>query len=140
MCFVSFASEQTDFTVSNEESLQDWFARVCISEGKALHQLTIVFCSDEHLLSINKEFLAHDYYTDVITFDYTEDSMVSGDIFISIDRVRENAQILEQTVADELERVMVHGLLHLLGYKDKSETEKALMTQKEDFYLSSRPA
>ena len=138
MSSVSFASEQTDFIVSNQENLTNWFIEVCKCEGKTLGDLAYIFCSDDYLLGMNKQFLSHDYYTDVITFDYTDTETTSGDVFISIDRVRENAETASQTIDNEIHRVMVHGLLHLLGYADKSPTEKTLMTSKEDFYLSLR--
>ncbi|MGB0918620.1 MAG: rRNA maturation RNase YbeY [Flavobacteriales bacterium] len=138
MSSVSFASEQTDFIVSNQENLTNWFIEVCKCEAKTLGDLAYIFCSDDYLLGMNKQFLSHDYYTDVITFDYTDTETTSGDVFISIDRVRENAETASQTIDNELHRVMVHGLLHLLGYGDKSPTEKTLMTSKEDFYLSLR--
>ena len=138
MSSVSFASEQTDFIGSNQENLTNWFIEVCKSESKTLGDLAFIFCSDDYLLGMNKQFLSHDYYTDVLTFHYTDTETTSGDVFISIDRVRENAETASQTIDNELHRVMVHGLLHLLGYADKSPTEKTLMTSKEDFYLSLR--
>ena len=97
-----------------------------------------MFCSDEHLLEMNRSYLEHDYYTDIITFDYVEENVVSGDLFISIDRVRDNAKTLGQSVREELHRVMVHGLLHLLGYHDKSKEEQVEMRSKEDYYLTLR--
>lgn len=138
MSAVSFASEQTDFSLQNESQIAEWLNNVSQSEGSSLMELTYIFCSDEHLLEINKQYLAHDYYTDVITFDYSEDNLVSGDVFISVDRVRENAKTVGVTEEQELQRVMVHGLLHLLGYKDKTPVQKSEMTLKEDFYLSSQ--
>ena len=135
---VSFGSEQTDFTISNQDQLIEWFTKVAESENRALAELAFVFCSDECLLDINKRFLSHDYYTDVITFDYSESNYTSGDIFISVDRVSDNAKLANQTTENELHRVMVHGLLHLLGYKDKTSAEKSEMTSKEDFYLALR--
>lgn len=138
MSAVSFASEQTDFSLHNESQIAEWLNNVSQSEGSSLMELTYIICSDEYLLEINKQYLAHDYYTDVITFDYSEDNQVSGDVFISIDRVRENAKTVGVTEEKELQRVMVHGLLHLLGYKDKTPVQKSEMTLKEDFYLSSQ--
>jgi rRNA maturation RNase YbeY len=98
-------------------------------------RLSIIFCSDDYLLNINKQFLGHDYYTDIVTFDYVEDQMVSGDLFISIDRVKENAAVLDLPFMHELYRVILHGVLHLAGYKDKTKAEQKVMREKEDFYL-----
>ncbi|MCF8275470.1 MAG: rRNA maturation RNase YbeY [Flavobacteriales bacterium] len=138
MADVSFHSEQTVFSISNEQKIVDWLSDVCHSEGQKLMELSFIFCSDNYLLDINRKHLNHDYYTDVITFDYTIESAVSGDVFISIDRVRENAETLGFTFENELHRIMVHSVLHLLGYKDKTKPAKQLMTTKEDFYLSLR--
>jgi rRNA maturation RNase YbeY len=96
----------------------------------------LIFCSDEYLLDVNKKYLNHDYYTDIITFDYVEDKIISGDIFISSDRVRENANQFNVSFEMELFRIIIHGILHLLGYKDKTKKDKSLMTEKENFYLS----
>ena len=98
--------------------------------------ISVVFCSDEYLLSINREYLNHDYYTDIVTFNYVEDSIISGDLVISIDRVKDNAEIFRSEFVVELYRVVFHGVLHLVGYNDKTEAEKAQMRKKEDFYLS----
>ncbi|MFV0592554.1 MAG: rRNA maturation RNase YbeY [Draconibacterium sp.] len=98
--------------------------------------ISVVFCSDEYLLKMNKEYLNHDYYTDIITFDYVEGNVISGDLFISIERVKENAEKYGSTLLKELYRVVFHGTLHLVGYKDKTDNDKNLMRSKEDFYLS----
>lgn len=105
-------------------------------ELKQFEDITIIFCSDDYLLSINKQYLNHDYYTDIITFDYVEENRISGDLFISLDRVRENAEKFKVEVKKELFRVIFHGVLHLVGYKDKTKEEQAVMRQKEDIYLS----
>ena len=135
---VSFHSEQTDFSISNESQIADWLDSVCKNEGQSLTALSIIFCSDDYLLEVNRKHLNHDYYTDVITFDYTEQNDVAGDIFISVDRVEDNAKSLGISFLDELHRIIVHGTLHLLGYSDKTADAKQEMTEKEDFYLSSR--
>lgn len=135
---VSFHSEQIDFKVSDENAVAGWLQEVCISEGKTLVEVSYILCSDDYLLEMNRKYLNHDYYTDVITFDYCEADDVSGDVFISIDRVSENAENVGVSEEDELHRVMVHGLLHLLGYHDKKVIDKEQMTAKEDFYLSLR--
>lgn len=122
----------------NPEFLFAWYTNVCEVEGKSLGDVSLIFCSDEHLLQMNKEYLDHDYYTDIITFDYTEDTLVSGDLFISIDRVLDNANQFNVAFQDELHRVCVHGLLHLCGYKDKSDSEELLMRSKENQMLELR--
>ncbi|MFM7473400.1 MAG: rRNA maturation RNase YbeY [Crocinitomicaceae bacterium] len=104
-------------------------------ESKTCGDITLIFCSDDYLLEINKKYLNHDYYTDVITFDYSDNQMVSGDLFISIDRVLENAKSFQVVAKEELIRVVCHGVLHLVGYKDKTEEEKKVMTSKENEYL-----
>jgi len=122
----------------NSEFLFAWFTQVCELESKSLGDLNLIFCSDEFLLQMNREHLDHDYYTDIITFDYTVDRLVSGDLFISIDRVLDNALDLSIDFMDELSRVCVHGLLHLCGYKDKSAADELLMRSKEDEMLVLR--
>ncbi|WP_167616944.1 rRNA maturation RNase YbeY [Maribellus sediminis] len=106
------------------------------NELKKTGDISVVFCSDEYLLEMNKEYLNHDYYTDIITFDYVEGETISGDLFISLDRVKENATKFEISVLKELYRVVFHGTLHLVGYNDKSEEEQQIMRQKENYYLS----
>jgi len=138
MTIVSFHSEQTDFSVSNESLIADWLIDVCLKEGKTLTEVSVIFCSDDYLLEVNRNHLEHDYYTDVITFDYSEELDVAGDIFISVDRVTENALSLGVAMTEELHRIIVHGTLHLLGYTDKKTEAKEQMTAKEDFYLSLR--
>ena len=122
----------------NPEFLFAWFNHVCEIEKKTLGEITVIFCSDEYLLEMNRTHLSHDYYTDIITFDYSEESEVSGDLFISVDRVDDNAKELSNTFIDELNRVCVHGLLHLCGYKDKSPEDESLMRSKEDEMLALR--
>ena len=104
-------------------------------EGKKMGDVSIVFCSDEHLLEVNRKYLNHDYYTDIITFDYSKDKLVSGDLIISLDRLRENAGVIQVSLNHELHRVVFHGVLHLCGYKDKMKSDKVQMTSKENFYL-----
>lgn len=112
-----------------------WLEEVCKSEGKQCGDIALIFVSDEFLLKMNKQYLNHDYYTDIITFDYTEEDSVSGDLFISIDRVVDNSKVLDVSYQEELKRVCVHGVLHLCGYKDKTDADELLMREKEDFYL-----
>lgn len=122
----------------NPEFLFAWYSNVCETELKVLGEISVIFCSDEHLLEMNKEYLEHDYYTDIITFDYSGGGVVSGDLFISVDRVQDNADELDVLFQDELHRVCVHGLLHLCGYKDKSEADEQLMRSKENEMLLLR--
>ncbi|HNS42100.1 MAG TPA: rRNA maturation RNase YbeY [Taishania sp.] len=120
----------------NEEFLTQWLDKVTQLENKKLGELTFIFTSDDYLLKVNQQYLEHDYYTDIITFDYCEDDYVIGDLFISIDRVKDNAQTNNTTFQNELNRVIVHGVLHLCGYKDKSEVDEQLMRQKENQMLA----
>ena len=115
--------------------VKKWLEGVIRKEGKEVGITNIIFCSDRYLLKINKEFLKRDYLTDVITFDYTENAKISGDILISIDRTGENASEMGISGIDELKRVMVHGVLHLIGYNDDTSENKAEMTSREDQYL-----
>jgi probable rRNA maturation factor len=132
---IHFCTEDITFSLKEKLKHKAWLNEVAKQEGKKILELTYVFCSDEYLLQINQEYLNHDTLTDIVTFDNSEDPQkIEGDIFISIERVLENGNRLG-TSETELERVMVHGLLHLLGYKDKKKEDKALMTEKEDFYI-----
>lgn len=116
----------------NSDLYELWLSKVANIEQKKLGDITLIFCSDEYLLNINQSYLQHDYYTDIITFDYSEDEFISGDLYISVDRVAENAEINNVSFSNELNRVVVHGVLHLCGYKDKSEEEEKVMRKKED--------
>ena len=128
--------EDVDDLSLNEIDLTNWISKVCLSENHQLGDISIIFCSDEYLLDMNRTHLDHDYYTDIITFDYTDNQIVSGDLFISVDRVRENASDFNVSFQHELHRVMIHGVLHLCGYKDKSDDEEKLMRSKENNALS----
>ena len=116
--------------------LSKWLEQVVIQEKKILGEIVCVFCDDKYLLEKNIKYLNHDYLTDVITFDYCENKIVSGDILISVERVRENGKSYNVSFFTEIKRVIVHGLLHLLGYDDKTNSSKQEMTEKEDFYLN----
>ncbi|MCG8700818.1 MAG: rRNA maturation RNase YbeY [Bacteroidales bacterium] len=120
----------------NEEKISDWLGTVIINENKSLGEIVFRFIGDEELLEINREYLQHDYYTDIITFDNSYLRKVSGEIFISIDRIKENAESENNKFLTELYRIIVHGILHLCGYKDGTSEEKRLMTEKEDTYLT----
>ena len=123
---------ETDFSIDDEAKFADWISRIIFSEGKEYIQLDFIFCDDEYLLKINQDYLDHDTYTDIITFPYEDMSGIAGDIFISIERVKENALDFGVEFYLELKRVMAHGVLHLLGYGDKSEEETVQMRFKED--------
>lgn len=133
---VSYFQEDVRFELKGKALNNRWLKMVAESEVKKLGPLSIIFCSDNYILDINIKYLQHDYFTDIITFDYCEGDLVSGDLFISIDSVRENALHYQVKFEDELDRVMVHGLLHLIGYDDHTPEETALMRQKEDYYIS----
>ncbi|TXI84049.1 MAG: rRNA maturation RNase YbeY [Crocinitomicaceae bacterium] len=132
---IEFSLEDVNVPGLDSEHFALWLERVVLEEGFELGDINLVFCSDEALLKMNINFLQHDYYTDIITFDYCEDGFVSGDLFISIDRVIDNAVELKTDYDSELKRVCVHGVLHLCGYKDKSDEDEKQMRLKEDFYL-----
>lgn len=136
---INFFQEDINFTLPNKTAVRNWINNTISAENYSLSELNFIFCSDVYLLEINKQYLNHDTYTDIITFDNSEEEgVIVGDIFLSIERIKENAQTFKVPFKDELHRVIIHGTLHLLGYPDKKKEEKALMTQKEDFYLSLR--
>lgn len=115
--------------------LENWIIQTIKQEDKIPGEINIINCSDDYLLELNKKHLNHNYYTDVITFDYVVDNLLSGDIFISEDRIIDNARAMEESAKKEFLRVVIHGVLHLCGYKDYTEPEKALMREKENYYL-----
>ncbi len=123
---------EDDFVLNDESIFSNWIQKVIISENKQLGEVNYIFCNDEYLLDINKKYLNHDYYTDIISFDYSVGNELNGDIFISIDRVKENAQDFKVSFQEELQRVIIHGILHYCGYKDKTEHDELLMREKED--------
>ena len=136
---IRFFAEQTEFSLPHPRKTTRWLKLVASKERASVGELNYIFCTDPFLLDINKKFLRHDTYTDIITFDNsTSAGSIEGDIFISLDRVRENAGKYNITFDEELHRVMVHGVLHLAGYADKSPSQKQLMKKKEDTYLSLR--
>lgn len=120
----------------NKTYLKKYIKELITKELFKVGNVTIIFCSDAYLLEINKQYLNHDYYTDIVTFDYGENSVISGDLFISVDRIKENAENFKATFKEELFRVVFHGVLHLVGYNDKTEEEHKEMRQKENYYLS----
>ena len=134
---ISFHSE-IPFEISAAEQTSSWLSSIISQEGYNEGEVSIVFCDDEYLHKLNVEFLDHDTLTDVISFDYSIGKEIHGEIFISIERVRENANEFSQTFEAELSRVMAHGVLHYCGYKDKSTTDASTMRSKEEFYLQQR--
>ena len=128
---ITFNSE-TSFTLKNQKKLVKWIGDVISSEGFQVGEINYIFCDDSYLNKINQEFLNHDTFTDIISFDYTLGKEVGGDIFISIERVLENAEKFNEVFETELHRVMIHGILHFIGYKDKTKKDKTLMRTKED--------
>ena len=123
---------ELEFCLENEAKFADWIKRIIGSEGCFLGDISYIFCGDDYLLEMNKKYLEHDTYTDIITFDYTNGNLISGDIFISVERVRENALEFGIEFQEELLRVMSHGILHLMGYKDKTEGDIGIMRDKEN--------
>jgi rRNA maturation RNase YbeY len=120
----------------SKKDLKEAVKNLALNEGKVLKDLSLVFTDDDYLLEVNKQYLNHDYFTDVITFDYSSFPEVSGDVMISLDRVKDNAQSLNQSFELEFYRVVFHGVLHLCGYKDKTEADEKEMRAKEDFYIN----
>lgn len=119
-----------------EENLKIWIEKIIISEEKKLGEINYIFCDDEYLLKINQDFLQHDYYTDIITFDSVKGKTISGEIFVSLQRIKDNASLISKNYDEEKKRVIAHGILHLCGYKDKTEEQQKEMRTKEDFYLN----
>jgi len=124
------------FSLDDPAFAKAWIEMIIVSEGKSVGELNYIFCDDEYLLNLNQQFLNHDTLTDIISFDYTQGDVVSGDIYISIERVKENASDFGVLMSTELERVMAHGILHYCGYKDKTKEEKSEMRDKEDATLT----
>lgn len=136
---INFFAEDISFNLKRKGFVRTWIRNTIIAENHRLRLINFIFCSDAYLLNINQQYLNHDTYTDIITFDNSDTrNEIVGDIFISLDRIRENARELDVNETDELHRVMIHGTLHLLGYADKGKSAKTLMTEKEDLYLSKR--
>ena len=134
---ISFNYE-TDFKLEHTEDLSTWISQTILEENLKEGEINYIFCSDDYLQQINIDFLEHDTLTDIISFDYSMGKELHGDIYISVDRVKENALDFKVTFNDEISRVMIHGVLHYCGYKDKSEEDKKAMRAKEDYYLSKR--
>ena len=135
---IRYFIQDTDFLFKRRAVHNAWLKAVAVEENRRLGDISVIFCSDAYLLDMNRKYLGHDYFTDIITFDYSEGEVLSGDLFISVDTVRSNASFYSAEFDDELDRVIVHGLLHLIGYDDHSEEEFAAMKEKENYYLSKR--
>jgi len=136
---IQFFEEDVAYKLKDKAKVKAWIKDTIVAEGFKLSELNYIFCSDDYLLQINQQYLDHDTYTDIVTFDNSEqEGVIISDIFISIPRIKENAEKFKVSVVDELHRVLIHGALHLLGYKDKSAPDKKKMTEKEDLYLAKR--
>jgi len=127
---------ESEFTLDNEEAIEAWLSAVIVSENKTEGEINYIFCDDEYLHKINVEYLNHDTLTDIISFDYTMGNEIGGDIFVSVERVLDNSKDYNTSFDEELKRVLVHGVLHYCGYKDKSEADEILMRSKEDEKLA----
>lgn len=137
---VCFFCEKISFTPRNKKKLKNWIADTAKKEGFAIGNINYIFCNDEYLYQINKKFLNHDTYTDIVTFDNNDsesEKLLIADIFISYERLKENAKLFGVSLTNELHRVMIHGILHLCGYKDKKKADSDLMRKKEDNYVAS---
>ena len=135
---IRYFCEDIRFTYKNKLANNRWLKMVAGSEIRKIGDINIIFCSDNYILDVNMKYLQHDYFTDIITFDYCEGKVLSGDLFISVDSVRENSIEFGTDFEEELHRVIVHGVLHLIGYDDHTEEDKKVMRQKEYYYLQMR--
>ena len=135
---ITYHFQDTDFKFRHKRLTSQWLRLTAESEIYRIVDISIIFCSDSYILDINQKYLHHDYYTDIITFDYCEGERLSGDLFISVDSVRENSIEYGTSFEEELNRVIIHGLLHLIGYDDHTEEDIAQMRKKENYYLSLR--
>lgn len=132
---IQYFNEDIAFPKVKKRITTSWIKQVIFIEEKRVGDISFIFCSDEYLLDVNRKYLNHDYFTDIITFYSVEGNEINGDIFISVDRVKENSKEFETSFDNEVHRIIIHGVLHLLGYKDKAKKDKKLMTEKEDLYL-----
>lgn len=133
---IRYTTDSIEMPTFDERKIGRWIRAVAADYGFSVGNINYIFCSDERELAVNREFLGHDYYTDIITFDYSTPSMLNGDIFISLDTVRSNAEELKVSFDEELRRILIHGILHLTGQGDKTPETKAEMTRKEDLALA----
>lgn len=135
---IRYFTQDIDFVLKAKSGHREWLKAVALEENRRLGEISVIFCSDTYLLDINRKYLGHDYYTDIITFDYSEGDKISGDLFISVDTVRSNSEYYSTGFEDELDRVIVHGLLHLIAYDDHTDEQSAVMRAKENYYLEKR--
>lgn len=135
---IRYFCEDIKFTYKNKLANNRWLKMVAGSEIRKIGDINVIFCSDNYILDVNMKYLQHDYFTDIITFDYCEGKVLSGDLFISVDCVRENSIEFGTDFEEELHRVIVHGVLHLIGYDDHTDEDKKVMRQKENYYLQMR--
>ncbi len=135
---IHFHTADVSYQLKHKTDIRKWIKATIKAEKHELDEISYIFCSDDYLLKINQDHLNHDTYTDIITFDYTEGKLISSEIYISVERVKENAKTLGVKFIDELHRVIIHGVLHLCGYKDKSDEEVLKMREMEDSYLAKR--
>lgn len=133
---ISFFCEQTEMPAIQKTLVRNWIKQVAATHGKRVGEISYIFCDDEKILEVNRQYLQHDYYTDIITFDYTEGNKIAGDLFISLDTVRSNAGLFKQDYETELHRVIVHGVLHLCGINDKGPGEREIMEKCENEALA----
>lgn len=136
---IFFFLQETNYRIQKKRLIREWVQKTIVNENNRVGEINIILCSDDYLHQMNIGYLKHDTLTDIITFDYTENNIVSGELFIGIGRVKENSSIYSKSIKDELHRVIIHGVLHLCGYNDKNDSQKQEMTLKENFYLSRRP-
>ena len=132
---VKFFSEVISYTLKKKKQTTTWINNSIREENRISGELNIIFTSDKYLLGINKQYLKHNYFTDIVTFNYCENDIISGDIFISIETVKNNSARFDVNYTTELKRVIIHGILHLIGYDDQNDEEKAIIRQKENYYL-----
>ena len=133
---IQFFTEETKYIIKNKTLIREWLTKTIHKHKKSVGEINLIFCSDEYLLKLNEQYLGHDTFTDIITFDFVEGKIISGDIFISVDRMRENAKLFHVEQLTEMRRLIVHGVLHLLGYKDKTSKEKKIMTAQDEAALT----
>ncbi len=129
---ISYQTEDIEMPIINKTVINSWIKEVAASYGKRVGEIAYIFCSDEKIIEVNREYLKHDYYTDIITFDYCRGKVISGDLFISLDTIRTNAEMLSQAYERELNRVIIHGILHLCGINDKGPGEREIMEAEEN--------
>ena len=129
---IQFFSEQTHFTIKHKTKIREWLSHIIRQHEKIIGEINIIFCSDEYMFKLNEQYLKHDTFTDIITFDFVEGKTISGDIFISVNQMKENAQLFHVKQSAETHRLIAHGVLHLLGYKDKTPKDKKTMTAQEE--------